>query len=148
MIEWLSVIILSMSPISELRGAIPTGIAIGLEPYSVFLIAVLFNIILFFPLFFSLKFFYHELKRFKIVRYTIETVRKKEKGFIQKYGIPSLIIFVAIPFPITGAWTGTILAWLFDLDWKKSFIAISLGVLISGIIVFSITLGGMTLLGV
>ena len=147
MIEWLSIILLSMSPISELRGAIPLGIALGLDPYTVFLVAVLFNILVFFPVFFVLKFFYYIFERFKIIRDTIEGVRKREKGLVQKYGILALLIFVAIPLPLTGAWTGTIIAWLLGLDWRKSLTAISLGVLIAGIVILFVTLSGLKLLG-
>lgn len=147
MIEWLSVIILSMSPISELRGGIPAGIMLGLDPFMVFCAAVLFNALVFFPIFFGLKFFYHKVERFRFVRSIVEMVRKREKGFVRRYGAISLILFVAIPLPVTGAWTGSILAWLFNLNWRKSFIAVSIGVLFAGVIILSGTLGGIGLLG-
>jgi uncharacterized membrane protein len=147
MIEWLSVILLSMSPISELKGAIPLGIALGLDPYTVFLVAVLFNILVFFPIFFVLKFFYYIFERFKFVRKLIETIRKRGKFFVERYGLAGIFIISAIPIPGFGAWTAIAIAWLFDLDWKKSLTAISYGTLISGIIILFVALSGLKLLG-
>lgn len=133
--EYLIVILLSLAPVSELRGAIPTGLAYGIDPVSVFLLSVIFNSIAFFPIFFGLEFFYDHVKHFKIVKKVIERARKKGHEPMKKYGVWGLIPFVAIPFPVTGAWTGTIIAWLFDLEWWKSFIVISIGVIIAGLIV-------------
>jgi uncharacterized membrane protein len=147
MIEWLSIILLSMSPISELRGAIPLGITLGLDPYTVFMVAVLFNILVFFPVFFVLNFFYYIFERFKFVRDLVEAVRKKGKVFMDKFGLAGLFIIAAIPVPGMGAWTAIGIAWLFDIDWKKAFIPVSLGVVASGIIVLFATIGGIKLLG-
>lgn len=144
--NFLFVIILSMLPISELRGAIPTGIALGINPLVVFLISVFFNSIIFFPIFFGLDFFYEFLRKFKIVSKQIERIRKKGHKPMERYGIWGLIPFVAIPFPLTGAWTGTIIAWLFDVEWWKAFIVISIGVIIAGIIVTLSTLGAISLI--
>ena len=60
---------------------------------------------------------------------------------VDKYGFWGLPLFVAVPLPLTGAYTGTILAWLLDMNWKKAFPAVSLGVLVAGIVVLLITLG-------
>jgi uncharacterized membrane protein len=147
MIEWLTVILLAMTPIGELRAAIPAGIVMGLNPVAVFYISVLFNILVFFPIYFGLKWFYEHIKGFKLVRHVIESVRKRESGILKKYGYFGLVIFVGIPFPLTGAWSGTIIAWLFNLDWRKSCTAISIGVLIAGIIILSGTIGGIKLFG-
>ncbi len=62
---------------------------------------------------------------------------------MNKYGYLALAIFVGIPLPITGAWTGTLIAWLLDLNRKKSFIAIASGVIIAGVLVTLATLGGL-----
>ncbi len=60
---------------------------------------------------------------------------------VDKYGFWGLLLFVAVPLPFTGAYTGTILAWLLDTDWRKAFPAVGLGVIVAGLIVFLITLG-------
>ena len=140
------VIILSIAPVSELRGGIPTGIAFGLNPFLVFLIAVLFNSLIFFPVYFGLKFFYRYVKNNKFFSRIIERTRKRGHSKMEKYGVWGLLPFVAIPFPLTGAWTGSMIAWLFNIKWWKAFIVISLGVIISGIIVTLSTIGMISFL--
>lgn len=144
MYEILSVIIASLAPVSELRGAIPLGIALGLTPEIVIPLAFIFNCLVFFPIFFALNFFYERFFiRFRTVRRFVDRAHRKGKPYIEKYGIPGLIVFVGIPLPVTGAWTGTIIAWLFDLEWKRSFLAVCIGVLIATIIVSAIVLGAL-----
>ncbi len=60
---------------------------------------------------------------------------------MDKYGFWGLALFVAVPLPLTGAYTGTILAWLLGMDWKKAFPAVGLGVIVAGVVVLLITLG-------
>jgi uncharacterized membrane protein len=74
----------------------------------------------------------------------LSKTRKKAKEVekkIDKFGYLALVLFVAIPLPGTGAWTGAFISWLLGLDRKKSLIAISTGVLIAGLIVLLISLG-------
>lgn len=68
-------------------------------------------------------------------------VSSKEKGILEKWQELGLIIFVAIPIPATGVWTGTLLAWLFELEFKKSFLVLGIGVMISSTITTLLTLG-------
>ena len=146
MINELVVILLSVIPISELRGAIPTGIALGMNPLIVFIVAVIFNSLVFFPIYFGLEFFYERLRKNNFMHKQIERIRKKGHKQMEKYGIWGLIPFVAIPLPLTGAWTGTIIAWLFDIEWWKSFIVISIGVTIAGVIVTLSTIGVLNII--
>ena len=141
----LMIVLLSMAPISELRGAIPVGVALGINPLVVFFVSVLFNSLIFFPIYFSLDFFYEHLKKNNFIHKKIERIRKKGHNAMEKYGIWGLIPFVAIPLPFTGAWTASIIAWLFDLEWWKSFIVITIGVLIAGIVVMSSVIGISTI---
>ena len=62
---------------------------------------------------------------------------------IEKYGFWGLMIFVMIPLPVTGAYTGCFAAWLFNIPKKKVFLAVSLGIIISGIIVTTLMVSGM-----
>ena len=136
------VLFASVSPISELRGGIPLGISIGLEPWFTFLIAVVANALIFFPVFFALRLLYDRfLYRIPLFDKYLDSLRKRGKPKVDKYGFWGLALFVAIPLPLTGAYTGTILAWLLGMDWKKASGAIGLGVLIAGIVVLLITLG-------
>jgi len=134
-------------PISELRGGIPLGISLGLDPLFTFFIAVIANALIFFPIFFALRFFYHKLLyRIPLFNKYLDRVRKRGKPKVDKYGFLALTLFVAVPLPITGVYTGTILAWLLGMDWRKSFPAVGLGVIVAGVVVLSITLGVIELI--
>jgi uncharacterized membrane protein len=132
----------TVSPISELRGGIPLGIHSGLAPWSVFLMAVIANALIFFPVFFALRLFYDKaLFRMPLFNKYLDSLRKRGKPIVDKYGFWGLALFVAVPLPLTGAYTGTILAWLLGMDWKKAFPAVVVGVIVAGVVVLLITLG-------
>ena len=136
------VLLATVLPISELRGGIPLGISFGLDPLFTYFITVIANILIFFPIFFILRLFYDKLLyRIPLFNKYLNLVRKRGEPVVQKYGFLGLALFVAIPLPITGAYTGTILAWLIGMDWRKAFPAVALGVAIAGGIVLLITLG-------
>jgi len=135
------VLLATVSPISELRGGIPLGISLGLDPWLTFFIAVVANALIFFPVFFALRLFYDKLLcRIQLFNRYLESLRKRGKPKVDKYGFWGLALFVAVPLPLTGAYTGTILAWLLGMDWKKAFPAIGLGVVVAGVVVLLITL--------
>ncbi|MEM7826598.1 MAG: small multi-drug export protein [Candidatus Aenigmatarchaeota archaeon] len=139
--ETIAIIIASILPISELRGGIPLGMVLGLNPLFVIITAIIFNSLVFFPVYFGLNLFYDKfLYKIEIVQKNLKRI-SKSKDKIEKYGIIGLALFVAVPFPFTGAWTGSVLAWLLRLEWKKSFLAILLGVIIAGAIVSILSLG-------
>lgn len=140
------VILLSLLPISELRGAIPLAIASGIKPLNAFLIAVIANCLVVPIVFFFLdllhKHFYSiGIYRRLFDRYIERTRIKFEKHAGSKFEFIALCLFVAIPLPMTGAYTGTVAAWLFNLNRKKSYLAVMLGVLIAGIIVTVLAVG-------
>jgi uncharacterized membrane protein len=135
-------VLLTASPISELRGGIPLGISLGLDPWFTFFVAIVVNALIFFPVFFILRLFYDKvLFRVPLFGRYLDGLRRRGKPVVDKYGFWGLFLFVAVPLPFTGAYTGTILAWLLDVDWRKAFPAVGLGVVVAGIIVFLITLG-------
>lgn len=150
-------IILTILPISELRGGLPLAINYAvknnLSIWPIFLLILLINILVIFFIFLFLDFFHEKLLKIKIYKkvfnfYINKSIRKKVNKFEERYstyGFLALALFVAIPLPTTGAWTGTILAWFLGLNRKKSIIAISGGVLIAGIIVLSASLWIMSL---
>jgi uncharacterized membrane protein len=135
------VLLTTISPISELRVGIPLGILkFGLDPLFTFCIAVIANALIFFPVFFALRLFYDKvLFRIPLFDKYLGNLRKRGKPKVEKYGFWGLFLFVAIPLPITGAYTGTILAWLLGMDWKRAFPAVGLGVIVAGVIVLLIT---------
>ncbi|MEA1973112.1 MAG: small multi-drug export protein [Candidatus Cloacimonadota bacterium] len=142
----MKVFMISMLPIFELRGAIPIGINYyRLNPYITFLVAITGNMV---PIFFILLMFrFVELimRKWEITENLLEFVftrtRKKSK-IIEKYEELGLIMFVAIPLPITGAWTGSLAAYLFGLNFWKSISFIFIGVLAAGIVITLLSILG------
>lgn len=145
MMEFLWVILASLAPVSELRGAIPMGIvALGLPSYLVIIISVIFNCLVFFPVYFFLELAYRKyFIRYSWCRNRLEKFRKKGEPYVERYGAWGILFFVAIPLPMTGAWTGTIVAWALGLEWKKSVLPICVGVIIAAAIVSAVVLGGL-----
>jgi len=135
-------LLITILPISELRGGIPLGILkYELDPLFIFCIAVIANALIFFPVFFALRLFYDKLlSRIPLFDRYLDNLRKRGEPKVEKYGFWGLFLFVAIPLPITGAYTGTILAWLLGMDWRKAFPAVGLGVIVAGVVVLLITL--------
>jgi len=145
MIELLYLFIISMFPFVELRGSIPLGIYWGFSPWIVFLVAVIGNMV---PVPFILifldgleKFLRKSEKASHLLDWIFERTYTKANKKVRQWEYVALIFFVAIPFPGTGAWTGSLIAYLFKFDIKKSFLAIFTGVIIAGIIVLSASLG-------
>ena len=151
MLPELQVFLLAMAPISELRGAIPLGVAgLNLPFWEVFLISFCGNLI---PVIFILLFLEPLAcflsKNFKIFQKLFEWLfkrtRRKFQPLVEKYGKLAIILFVAIPLPVTGGWTGAIAAFLFGMRFSIAFPLICVGVLIAGGIVSAFTLGGIAI---
>jgi uncharacterized membrane protein len=144
--EEIIVIIISMLPILELRGALPIAINVFQIPwYYAFLLALLGTMI---PVPILLLFLESIIKILnkiplgrKLVNWVLERTRKRSK-VIQKYEKIGLTLFVAIPLPVTGAWTGSIAAFLCGIKFSHAFIAILCGSIIAGAIVTSLCLLG------
>lgn len=137
----LTIALITLLPWIELRGSIPVGIGLGLNPWLVLLVSVIFNILIFFPVFFGLKFVCKFLGRWRFFERVLARIRKKGEPYIKKYGVIGLAIFIGIPLPGTGVYSGTLLAWLLDMKWKGAFLASLIGVLIAGSIVFAVSMG-------
>ena len=141
----LSVFGLAMIPVFELRGAIPVGVAAGLPFWTVFLTAFLGNLlpVPFLILFTRRVFEWLRTKSALLERFGSRLERKAatKEDLLKKYELLGLCILVAIPLPGTGAWTGSLVAAVFDIRLKHAFPAIALGVLIAGIIVSVVTYG-------
>ncbi len=139
---------ISMLPIVELRGSIPFAAAIDTIPKITFLeaypISVIGNVI---PVPFIILFFNYFLKIFRNVKFIGPIITKvhnkavKHADKIQKYATWGLFIFVAIPCPGTGAWTGAVIASVLEMKLKKAFPIIVLGVITSGLIMGFISYG-------
>lgn len=141
-------IILSILPISELRGGIPAAVCNGIPWYIAFMVCVALNILIIFPIFFFLDYlhkYFMKLKFYKkIFNKYIKNARRKAAPLLEKYGMLGLAVFVGIPLPITGAYTGTIIAWFLGMNRKKAIMSIALGVLLAGIIVTLVSVIGIS----
>lgn len=127
----------NLLPTLEQIGGISLGLSLGLDPLTVLITSLLVNISLFFPIYFGLKLFYDRfLNRIKLFEKYLERVRRKGKPYVDKYGVFGLTMFIALPTPLTGTYTASILSWFLDLDWKKSFLAIVLGSTIGALVIF------------
>ncbi len=139
--------LLSLLPISELRGAIPYAIANGLSPVFTWFYCVILNAAVG-PLVYIFLITFHRLL-IKFSWYTklfdrfVEKTRHKVEHKVKKYGYIGIALFVAIPLPVTGAYTGTLGAWILGLEPKKTFLSVLAGVIISGTIVLTITYYGI-----
>lgn len=141
---------LSMVPVLELRAGIPAGVAAGLDPWQAMLVAVAGNIL---PVPFALLFLRKILRALRrtsprlnriITRYEQKTLTKAEQ--VRKYEAVGLLLFVAVPLPGTGAWTGAVIASILEIRLKTAVPMILLGLLIAGFIVTSITYGATMVL--
>ena len=137
---------ISMVPVIELRGAIPYGIAAGLDPWLAFILSALGNML---PVPFILLFIrkiFAWMKRYeklgKIVT-KLENRAASKSETVKKYELVGLCVLVAIPLPGTGAWTGALVAALMEMRMKRALPAIFVGVVIAGIIVTLVTALGI-----
>lgn len=143
----LGTIFLGLLPISELRGAIPFAYFREMPLVWAALIGIGSNLLVsplaYVFLSFIHRFFYDHWQFYKrIFDKTVVRTRAKLAPKVATLGFFGVMLFVGIPLPITGAWTGTLGAWVLGLDRKKSILAVSAGVLMSGTIVTIIILLG------
>lgn len=136
MANLLLVAAVTVLPWIELRGGIPLGVAMGFDPLVVLAVTVAANCLVIVPGFLALDLLYDRwLSRSAFVRRQVTRVREKGKTYVERYELLGLAIFVAIPLPGTGAYAGTLLAWLLGLPRRRAAAAIALGVLGAGVIV-------------
>lgn len=150
--KYLIVFLVSMVPLIELRGAIPYSQIYGLPAVTSYIIAIIGNMIPV-PLifFFARKVLEWGSDKKVIGKFFTWCLKKGKKGgdkLQAKAGkgiYVALLLFVGIPLPGTGAWTGTLAASLLDLDFKKSVVAVLLGVILAGIIMMTLSLIGVNI---
>lgn len=146
----LTIFIISLLPVLELRGGLIAAVLLDIELWKAFLICYIANMLPVPFIILFIKKIFEFLRRFKVFDKFIkklEAKTEKNKDKIMRYKQWGLLVFVAIPLPGTGAWTGALFAALLDIDLKKSFPIIALGVLIAGIIVATLSYGTAALFG-
>ena len=140
----LTVFLVSLLPVLELRGGLIAAKLLGLNLVKAFIICFIGNILPVPFIILFIKKIFAFMRRFKVFDKMLDKLEAKgdkNKDKILKYKEWGLLAFVAIPLPGTGAWTGALIAALLDLRMKKSFPIISIGVLIAGLIVSLIAYG-------
>jgi len=140
-------IIISASPIVELRGAIPIAIgAFQFSPLKAYALSVLGNLLPIAPVLLGLRFFseylmHHNYYAHQFLTWLFEKTRREHTRKFEVWGSLALFLFTAIPLPLTGAWSASVAAFVFGVDFGKAVTFISLGVLTAGVIVLALTTG-------
>lgn len=150
----LAVVVVAMLPIAELRGAIPLGIGIyKLPAVEAFAWAVVGNMVPVPIIVFALEPVSAWLRRHsslfdRFFERLFDRTRSKHSWRFERWRDLALISFVAIPLPMTGAWTGALAAFLFGVRPRRAIPLIAVGVLIAGAIVTALVLSGLSFLGI
>ena len=144
----------AMTPVGELRAAIPLGIlTFGLAWPLVFVLSVAGNVVPIPFLVYGLRIAGRRVQRMENVlgaalRWWTARVERQWGGLVRRYGVLATVLIVAIPLPFTGAWTGSVVVWAFSMQPIRGLLAIAAGVLIAGVVVTALTLAGIELLKV
>ena len=134
--------LISMIPIVELRGAVPIGVGMGVNPFLALAVSIIGNMIpVPFIFFFARKFLLWGANKAyigKICTFMLQKGERAGQKIVAKTGrgglVMALLLFVGIPIPGTGAWTGTLAASFLDMGFKSTVLAVCLGVILAGCI--------------
>ena len=141
--RYLEIMLLAMLPLTELRGAIPIGIAMDLNPIAVYVASVIGSTIVSIPLILTFR---HILNFFRSVDMLLPLVKKVDSKIetgmkrLKSISILGIILFVGIPLPTTGTWTAAAIASILKIRIKTSLLGVLIGNMMSGIIVSLISL--------
>ena len=145
-----TVILTAALPIIEVRGAIPVGISLGLSPIHSTILAIIGSMIPVPFILFTIRPIFNYLKGTKTFKRLVHRLTDRSmngSGNIQKYGAWGLLVFVAIPLPGTGVWSGSLAAALLDMRFKWAFPAILVGNIIAAGIIMGLSNEAFKLLG-
>ena len=140
----LKTLFIGMLPVLEIRGAIPVGVAAGMDPWSAIFVGFVGNILPVPFLILLTRKIIEWMKKHHILDKLTSFLERKgsqKAQTVQKYSFWGLFILVAIPLPGTGAWTGALVASLLDMRLKRALPAIAMGVIVAGLIVLLATYG-------
>jgi uncharacterized membrane protein len=146
----LVVLVVASLPFSELRGAIPLAIGVyRFDPVTAYLLGVLGNLLPVPLLLWLLEPLTNLLRRLsaleRLIIWLFARTRKRHSALVERFGALALVLFVAIPLPLTGAWTGVLITHLFGIPLRYALPLITLGVAIAGLLVTLATLGFLQL---
>ncbi len=144
----LYLIVITFVPGVELRGAIPLAITVyKMSPLAAFLIITFVNILIIPVVFLLWDLALFLARKVKFIDIYLKKLDARSRSVIEKYGFWGLTLFVAVPLPGTGAYTGAFIVEIFGMEKKKAFWATALGVLIAGIVVTLLTTGALSVFG-
>lgn len=142
-LDYLRIMILSMLPITELRGSIPIGIAMGLDPVGVYIFSVLGSTLVAVPLTLTFRHILAFLRKKNLLKGLVGKIdRKIDSGMkrLKSASIIGIILFVGIPLPTTGTWTASAIASILKMRIKSTILGVLVGNLFAGILVSAISL--------
>jgi len=145
LVEEIVVFLMAMAPVIEVRGSVPFGIlGLGLPASKVIIISILGSILPILPLLWFLNTLTEKLRKIKtcdkFFKWLFARTRSKSK-IIEDFELAGLTLFIAIPFPGTGVWTGTIAAYLLGLPWIPTFICGTIGTTIAAGLMWAASMG-------
>lgn len=142
--KYILVFIISLIPILELRGGLIAAALLGLPPVPAYIISIIGNLIPIPLILWLLDYVFDFMKKHNILKKFVLFCERKgneKKDKIEKPGFWGLVLFVGVPLPGTGAWTGCLIATILRMDKKKAFLAAALGVIMASIIMMLISYG-------
>lgn len=146
--DYLTSFLIMLSPVIELRGGIPMAIIKDIHPVLIFLLSITAASTIFIVNRILLDTLY---ANWLIKSSFFARVTGNSRGFwerkLSRYGLLGLTIFVSIPFPMTGIWSGTLISWVFGIEYKKAFVSILIGASITTWIIMALTYGIKSLFG-
>jgi uncharacterized membrane protein len=135
----IQVMLLSLAPLVELRIAIPYGITKGLHPMVAIGAAVVATWAVIVPMFVVMDLFYDRFfSRIALIRRIVEEVRARGRGHVERWKVIGVGIYVSLPIPGPGIYSGVVLAWVFGLPRRPAILALAAGVLVSALLVAGI----------
>ena len=141
--QHLIVFLTAMAPISELRGAIPLGISLGMTPEQAALISIVGNLLVIPILLLRMQPVFNYFKTIRHFRDWVNRFEDRAAGKIRhyrEYRLIGLFLLVAVPIPTTGVYTGVVAANVLRIRFRNAWLAISAGVLVAGLIVYMISI--------
>lgn len=140
------VLLTMLSPVAESRGGIPLGLTYNMSPMLLLVYTILTAFVIHIVYRLTLKCLYGKLlSKWRMFEWLVDNSRKRSELLIRRYGYWGLTLFVAVPLPITGVYTGTLVCWYLDMSWWRAAIAVVAGALMSGVIVLLLGVGAKLL---
>lgn len=141
--DYLNILFLSMMPVTELRGAIPIGIAMNLDPLGVYVASVIGSSLISIPLILTFRHILSFIRGISFLKNISKKIDNKIEASMKKLksaSVLGIILFVGIPLPTTGSWTASAIASILHMRIRDAFIGIVLGNMMAGVIVTGISM--------